>query len=66
MSIEAVKAQLLAAMTCIENAYSILAQDEVKECQHPIEKRDHSASTMGNIQWTCGVCGYTEKEGGEG
>lgn len=64
MSIEAVKAQLVAAMTCIENAYSILAQGEQATCEHPLEKRDNSGSTMGNLQWTCMVCGHTEKEGG--
>jgi hypothetical protein len=66
VNIEAIKAQLFTAMTCIENVYAELAADEDAVCPHPVEKRDSSASTMGNLQWTCTVCGHTEKEeGGE-
>ena len=66
VNLEVIKAQLVAAMQCIENAYSIIAQDESCVCEHPLEKRDNTASTMGNLQWTCKICGHTEKEeGGE-
>lgn len=27
-------------------------------CTHPADLRDHSGATMGNLSWTCTVCGY--------
>lgn len=64
---ESIKSNLMVAMQCIENIYAILVENEGAVCEHPQEKRDSSGSTMGNITWTCGVCGYVYKEeGGEG
>ena len=66
--VDSIKSNLMVAMQCIENIWAILAQGEPAACDHPPEKRDHSASLMGNLTWTCGVCGYVykEEEGGEG
>ena len=63
--IDSIKSNLFVAMQCIENIYTILAKDEGVVCDHPPERRIDN-STMGNITWTCGVCGYVYKEeGGE-
>jgi hypothetical protein len=63
---ESIKSNLMVAMQCIENIWAILERNSAATCEHPQDKRDYSASTMGNIQWTCEVCGHKEKEeGGE-
>ena len=66
--VDSIKSNLMVAMQCIENIWAILARDEAAECNHPPEKRDYSEATMGNMTWTCKVCGFVfkEEEGGEG
>ena len=63
---ESIKSNLMVAMQCIENIFAILVENEGAVCAHPLQHRVDN-SLMGNITWTCGVCGYVYKEeGGEG
>ena len=57
MSIQSIRAQLLAIKTMADSILSELADDEIGECQHPEDVRVN-ASTMGEERWICSICGY--------
>lgn len=63
MSIESIKAQLIAIKSMAD---AILAEiDQEEECDHPKDERI-DMSTMGHERWQCGVCGFIyDPDGGE-